>query len=172
MATTKATSIIVGADGALSVEMDTGHVAEVGAQPSSLHTINTDTLMWADRRTLDQVKAEKWEEIKAARDAAEHAGFTAGGYPYDSDAVSQQRITGAVTMAMLAMQAGQAFSIDWTIADNRTLPLSASDMIAVGLALGNHVAAQHARARELRDAINTALERGEVNEITWDEPVA
>ena len=50
-----------------------------------------------------------------------------------------------------------AFSIDWTLADNTVRTLNAADMIAVGVALGQHVNACHERARVLRGEIESAL---------------
>ena len=44
---------------------------------------------WIDGRDLDQKKADKWVEIKAARDAQEFGTFDWGGYTFQCDEVSQ-----------------------------------------------------------------------------------
>ena len=60
-----------------------------------------------------------------------------------------------------------AFVIDWTLADNTVRTLSAADMIAVGVALGGHVAAQHEKARGLRVQIGGAGNQAGVLAIGW-----
>jgi hypothetical protein len=70
-------------------------------------------------------------------------------------------------MAMLAQAGGQPFSIDWTLADNTVRTLSGADMIAVGQALGQHVAACHIKARALREQINAATTVAEVEAVVW-----
>lgn len=105
-----------------------------------------------DTRTLNDIKTVKWQEIKQARDAAEYAGFVWDGSTFDSDAISQARIQGAVQLAGMV----PGFVIDWTLADNSVRTLSAGDTLAVGIALGQHVGAQFDHARQLRVLIDNA----------------
>lgn len=122
---------------------------------------------WRDTRALEQIKADRWGEIKAARDAHEFGGFEWDGSTFDSDRESQARIMGAVQMAVLAMSAAQPFEIAWTLADNAVRTLAGADMIAVGLELGAHVAAAHAIGRTLRAAIEEAETAAEVEAVQW-----
>lgn len=161
-----ATSLIVNEDGTISVEYG-GEKVLRPPRPEGPAAFDADSRTWIDPRPLQQIKDDKWEEIKAARDAAEYGGFVCNDKRYDSDSISQQRIIGSVSMAMLAAQGAQPFSIDWTLADNSVVTLDGAGMIAVGEALGVHVATQHATARTLRTQIELALERGEVAEIVW-----
>jgi Domain of unknown function (DUF4376) len=96
-----------------------------------------------DTRTLAQAQAEAYSRIKAQRDAREMAPFTWNGHLFDADSDSQRRISGGVQLATIAVSQGQgaAFSITWTLADNSTLVLSATDMVAVGEALASQVEA-------------------------------
>lgn len=116
-----------------------------------------------DTRTLDDRKTQKWVEIRGARDAAEFGGFTWDGSTFDSDATSQSRIMGAAQLAQL----DPTFTVDWTLADNSVRTLSADDMVAVGVALGQHVATQHATARTLRAQIQAAATAAEVAAVVW-----
>lgn len=122
---------------------------------------------WADLRTLEQLKAIKWAQIKDARQDAEEGGFTWDGSTFDSDAMSQMRIIGAAQMASVATAAGQPFEITWTLADNTTRTLSAEDMLMVGLTMGAHIDATHAHGRELRTQLDAATTREEVAAINW-----
>ena len=113
------------------------------------------------------VREHKWAQIKAARDASEFGGFVWDGSTFDSDAMSQSRIQGAVQLAQMAMSQGLPWLIEWTLADNSVRTLGAEQMIAVGVALGEHVATQHARARSRRLAIEQAQTALEISAVQW-----
>lgn len=134
-----------------------------GPPPSFHHRFDYATKQWVDPRTLADFKAAQWEAIKLARTQAEYAGFTWDGSTFDSDATSQNRITGAVTLAQMSA----AFTIDWTLKDNTTRTLDQAGMLQVGAALGMHVAAQFSRAQGLRAAIEAATTRADVEAVVW-----
>jgi len=145
----------------------------LGATPLPLppKTLSLATLMfangalaWQDTRTLAQMKHDKWAQIKAARAAAEDGGFAWDGSTFDSDMASNLRISGAVQLAQIV---GGAFNIGWTLADNSVRTLSAAQMVAVGVAAGQHVAAQRATARALREQIQAATTPQELEAIAW-----
>lgn len=116
----------------------------------------------------DTTYAEKtWERIKAAREAAEAAGFLYNGVLFDSDPVSIQRISGAVSLAMLAQAAGQPFSQTWTVADNTTMELDGPGMLAIGVALGEHISAIFEKARDKRAEIAQATTADQLDAIVW-----
>lgn len=143
--------------------VDGGSVVPMAPKPSSNHTFNYTTKQWEDPRTLDDLKGEKWRNIKFNRDGAEYGGFTWDGCVFDSDAISQQRIAGAVQLA----QMNPAFTTVWTLADNTLRTLNAQDMFAVGLALGAHIAGVFAHAQVLRAQIEQATTPAEVDGIHW-----
>jgi hypothetical protein len=120
-------------------------------------------LVWHDPRTLSDLKSAQWGLIKQARSQAEYAGFTWDGSTFDSDTLSQNRITGAVTLAQLS----PGFTIHWTLADNSTRTLNQADMIAVGVALGQHVQTQFTKAQALRLQIETASTPEQVAAVVW-----
>jgi hypothetical protein len=120
-------------------------------------------LVWHDPRTLADHKAAQWELIKQARSQAEYAGFTWDGSTFDSDALSQNRITGAVTLAQMS----PTFVINWILADNTTRLLDQSQMAQVGAALGAHVAAQFERGVTRRAQIEAATTAEQVAGIVW-----
>ena len=53
------------------------------------------------------------------------------------------------------------------IADNTVRTLSATDMLAVGTAMGVHISTQHALSRIKRNSIDAATTVDEVSLITW-----
>ena len=151
--------VLVGAEGRPGASyVEAGCVVELPGKPSVHHVFDWTAKAWVDPRSLQDLKGARWAEVRRERDRAEFDGFTWDGSRFDSDALSQQRITGAVTLAMM----NSAFSIDWTLADNTVRTLNAADMIAVGVALGQHVNACHERARVLRGEIDGAEMVGDV----------
>jgi len=133
------------------------------SQPSEYHVFNYTTKQWEDPRTLQDLKSAQWATIKQARSNAEYAGFTWDGSTFDSDAISQNRITGAVALAQMS----STFSIGWVLADNTVRTLNQPDMLAVGAALGNHVAAIFAKGVLLREQIEAATTAEEVAGVVW-----
>ncbi|MBZ4211551.1 MAG: DUF4376 domain-containing protein [Rhodoferax sp.] len=145
--------VLVGAEGRPGASyVEAASVVEIPVKPSVHHVFDWAAKTWVDPRSLQDLKDARWAEVRRERDSAEFGGFNWDGSRFDSDALSQQRITGAVTLAMM----NSAFSIGWTLADNTVRTLNAADMIAVGVALGQHVNACHERARVLRGEIGGA----------------
>ena len=140
-----------------------GTWVEQPPQPSPHHIFDYTTKQWVDPRTLSDLQAAQWTQIKQARTQAEYAGFTWDGSAFDSDAISQQRITGAVALAQMSDQ----FSIGWVLKDNTVRTLNQTDMMQVGAALGQHVAAQFAKGVLLREQIEAAATKEEVEAVVW-----
>lgn len=126
------------------------------AQPTPYHIFNYDLRGWVDPRTLDEIKAQKWAEIKSGRDSLEFGGFEFEGNTYDSDRVSQGRIMGAA-----------AASVDqvWTLADNTTVELSASQLQQLYATLQAHIASAHERGRIARQLIFDAETKEQVEAV-------
>src|SRR5690349_3380329 len=59
---------------------------------------------------IEELRPQKWAQVKAARDKAEYAGCMTPLGRVDTDPDSQRKIAGAVQMAMIA---GEAFSLEW-----------------------------------------------------------
>ena len=114
------------------------------------------TKQWIDPRTLDEIKAQKWAEIKSQRDQLEFSGFEFEGNTYDSDQVSQGRIMGAASAGV---------DQTWTLADNTTVELSASQLQQLYAALQAHIAGVHERGRIARQLIYAAETKDQVEAI-------
>ena len=120
------------------------------------HSFNYETRQWIDNRTLDEIKAQKWVEIKFQRDQLESGGFNYLGMVFDSDQVSQGRIMGAAVAGI---------DRTWTLADNTTVELSASQLQQLYVTLQLHIASVHERGRIARAAIESAVTKEEVEAI-------
>ncbi len=71
-------------------------------------------------------------------------------------------ISGSVQMASIL---GAAFSATWRRADNTYIVLNASEMAAVGMAAGQHVATCYAACFAIKDAITGAASLDAVRAI-------
>lgn len=153
-------------DAAIGCYVHDGALVKFPYKPSSKHVFNFSSKQWEDPRTLDDFKAEKWGQAKAHRDAAEFGLFEWAGHSFDGDEAAQRRINLAVMGAQAALIAGDtAWSVDWTLADNTSLTLSASDMIGVANALGANIAQAHALARVKRQQIEAAQTVAELDAL-------
>lgn len=111
---------------------------------------------WKDFRSPSELKVKKWESIKAQRTSLEYSGFEFEGNIYDSDQISQGRIMGAALAGIDQI---------WTLADNTTRELSASQMQQLYVALSQHITAIHERGRIARAAIEAAQTKEEVEAV-------
>lgn len=107
--------------------------------------------------TLAMLQEERWNRVKAIRAERKAGGVTIPGIgTVQTDDESTSNITGLVVMAQVAISQGAAFAEPFTLADNSVHDFNAAGMIGMGVAVGQHVAAVYARARELRAAILAA----------------
>ena len=128
----------------------------IGESPSPYHVFDYTTKQWINPRSLDEIKVQKWTEIKKQRNQLEFGGFEFEGNVYDSDQVSQGRIMGAAAAGVDQV---------WTLADNTTVELSALQLQQLYVALQMHVASVHERGRIARIAIESAETVEEVEAI-------
>lgn len=156
----------------LDVEFTDGYFADgvhhqLPEQPSPHHVFNYATGAWEDPRGLEERRAAQWARIKAARDAFEFSPFTWDGSVFDGTQASQQRIQGAAQLAVLAQMGGEPFLQGWTLADNTVRELTGPDMIAVGMALGVHIATAHELGRIKRRELEEATTLAEIDAVVW-----
>jgi hypothetical protein len=137
---------------------------QIPFSPSPAHTWDWSTKAWV--LTLDAAKGAKWAAVKAARDAREFGEFVWSGHSFDGDIQAQRRLNLAVMAAQMALQTNAPWSIDWTLADNAVMTLSASDLVAVVEALGANIDAAHEDARAKRALIEAATTVADLDAIS------
>ena len=136
------------------------------ASPGTAYTWDWPSKTWVLNLTVGQLAA--WARIKIARDAAIDAGVTYGGNVYDSDATAQLRVTGAATLAQLAIASGNTtYSITWTLQNNSTVTLSAQQVIAMAQAVGTNYQTQFAKGQTLRAQIMAATTQAQLDAVVW-----
>lgn len=128
----------------------------IGFHSNQAYVFDYVTKQWIDPRTLDEIKAQKWAEIRSQRDRLEFGGFEFEGNTYDSNQVSQGRIMGAAIAGMDQV---------WTLAGNATVELSASQLHQLYATLQAHIASAHERGRIARLAIDNALTKEDIEAV-------
>ena len=114
--------------------------------------------------SLDELKANKTAELKAARDANEQDYFVFRGHKYDNDHNACLRIDGTVEAANVA---GDDFEIDWTDYDNNEVTLDKAGLQGLVVARAKHSQACHKQYREKKEAVMEALSAEEIAAINW-----
>lgn len=113
--------------------------------------------------TLEEIKAAGCSRIDAARDEFLASGFVYNGIRFDSDDKSVRRINGAVTICLLDPN----HSEQWITQDNSGVTLNADDIKGLGLAAADHERSTLFKARLLKDEIEAATSRDEVDAVMW-----
>lgn len=129
---------------------------ELPPSPSPHHIFDYEIKDWIDSRTLDEIKNQKWVEIKSLRDQIEFGGFEFEGRMYDSDQVSQGRVMSAAIAGV---------DQTWTLADNSTVELTATQLPQLYISLQTHIAHVHERGRVARQLIYEAETKEAVEAI-------
>jgi len=137
--------------------------------PSDEHVFDWSSKQWIDPRGIDDFKAEKWKQVKALRDAREFGSFAWNGYIFDADVESQRRLNLAVISAQYALMSSQPWSVDWTLADNTVITMTASDMVAAVSAMQANINEAHVWARAIRALIVAASSVEELDALVLSE---
>jgi len=115
-------------------------------------------------RTLDDVKADKKEEINRRRDIEEKSGFMFMGKMFDSDSLAVKRI-GIVFQA--ALVADDTFTIDWTTQDGSVMSLSKANVMMLPATMAMVANNLHVKGRTLKAQVEAATTAEEVDAISW-----
>lgn len=129
--------------------IEDGLVRNMPPKPSEYHTFDYKAKAWEDTRTLAEMQAQKWEEVKKARDAAEVGGFEWNGYRFQSDGASQAKLLSYAQITQIHPD----FEVEWTLADNSVITLDAATLSFVVASLGEHLRGTHDQGRALRAQI-------------------
>ena len=105
--------------------------------------------------TFAELKAAKLQALADRRWEAETGGVMVGGALIRTDATSQGKITGAVSL----FQADPTLAaIDWEAQPGVFVALDAATMTAIGIAVGRHVQACFSHAKAFSLAIDAAAD--------------
>lgn len=115
---------------------------------------------------IEAVKAAKIVELKRIRDTKELKPVIYDGSSFDFDSKSYERITAAI----YALESqGAPATINWTLADNGSTPVTAANLRGVIAAASVRSNMLHTKYRELKAAVLVAKTAEDVEKITWAE---
>ena len=143
------------------VRVSTQEVVAYPDKPSDNHVFNYETEAW--QFDVELGRQRKWRDMKAARDQQEFGQFVYNASTFECDAQSQSRIQAAAQSAII----DSAFSTTWTLADNTTQTLNATQTKDLAKALADHVKQCHDRGRIVRAEIDAATTEAQLEEIVW-----
>lgn len=112
--------------------------------------------------SLEELRANKLAALAEKRWNVENGGINIGGAPVRTDATSQSKITGAVS---LFQNDPQLTSLDWEAQPGIWVTFDAETMKAIGIAVGRHVQACFSRAKALSTQITQAQDEAALEAI-------
>lgn len=132
----------------------------INCETQAIETVTPARPPLADR------KKRLWESVKQTREVKIGGGVNVPGIGlFQTDDRSRDNIAGAATASLIAQAANAPFSLQWTLADNTVVTLSAAQVQAVGMAVMSHVAACHAVGQTLRGQIDAATTHAALDSI-------
>jgi len=137
-------------------------------RPNAVSTFDRISQQWVDQRILADVRITQWTAIKAARDAALQQALITPYGTFDCNAQAQANIINALLLLQNLAALGTPGSVNFTLADNTTIPLNVAQMVQVGLLLGAQTEAAYDKGVAKRAAINAASTVAAVEAITWE----
>jgi hypothetical protein len=119
---------------------------------------------------LATAKAQQWAQMKVARRAALQAPLVTPYGTFDADPESRDNIVQTAHLMQTEAQTlapDQVPSVDFTLADNTAVNLTAGQMVDVALLLAAQIQQAYSRGRQVRAAIDAATTTAQVAAITW-----
>lgn len=113
----------------------------------------------AAARLARSVQATAWRDQRIA------AGCTTSFGVADADDVSRANILGAVSMAMIAKGASEAFSIQWRMHDNSYQTFDADQAIQFGVEVGSFINTCYQASFVIKNAIEAATTRADIEAV-------
>ena len=121
-----------------------------------------------DERPIEVLRDNKWQAIKTARQAEIYSPITTPYGVFDADATSQKNITDAIMMLQTLAGLGQPSTVSFVRFDNTAIELDVSQMVNIGLLLGQRTQAAITKSTALRPQIAAASSAEELEVIKWD----
>lgn len=115
--------------------------------------------------TLDEVKANKINELKGIRDTKEVEPVQTSKGLFDYDDKSRDRLY----IARQALTDNGGGSILWTTADNQRVPMEIADFAQINGAAAVRSNNLHIKYNELKERVNAAQTVEEVEAIVWGD---
>ena len=152
-------------DEVVATEPDVFKFVDVDAEPYP-GTLYKDGKFVIPLPNIEAVKAAKIAQLKRIRDTKELEPVEFDGSSFDFDSKSYERITAAI----YALESqGAPATINWTLADNGSTPVTAANLRGVIAAAAVRSDALHTQYRILKESVLAAKTAEDVEKIKWAE---
>ena len=142
--------------------LDTDTFGTPAKTMKDLGAFPANAVFTAPAKTLEQLKADKINELKSIRDAEEVKPIEYNGNLYDYDEKARDRINAAIVA--LSLQ-GEGATIDWTTADNQDVNVTADDLRAIVAAVAVRSNALHVKYRKAKAQVEVATTKEEAETV-------
>lgn len=112
--------------------------------------------------TFEELKQRKLQELKWERDRKEVEPIVYNGHTYDYDDKARDRINAAIIALDLQ---GEKATIEWTLADNSNITVTANDLRAAIGAVALRSNALHVAYRTAKEKVEACKTEDELNKI-------
>lgn len=112
--------------------------------------------------TFEELKQQKIQELKWERDRKEVETITYNGHAYDYDEKARDRINAAIIALDLQ---GEKATIEWTLADNSNVTVTANDLRAVIGAVAVRSNDLHVKYRLAKELVESCESEQELEKI-------
>jgi len=133
------------------------------SSPNPLFKYNITTKSWVDPRTLEDMKASKWKEIKDARSSSELGGFKFEGKVFNSTLSDQIKINGLLNTITI----NPTHTEKWYAQDNSHVLLTKENISSFSSKLTQHISYVYKVAGDLRIMINNCTSKKELDQLIW-----
>ena len=157
----------------LPAEQASGFEAQIGdyVYHDGEGTLRIEHPVYPD--TVEGAQLQKLDELKMHRDDEEVEIIDVNDYGFDYDEKARERINAAIIALELM---GEEATIDWTLADNTSIPVTAAFLKLVIAKVAERSAALHIKYRNYKNTIQVIVDNSEltdeekinqINEVSW-----
>jgi hypothetical protein len=136
--------------------------------PGYTLTVSNFQLVWEDRRSLEEVRQAKFQEIDSSRLAANQATFSVGGKSFKVDPLSRSDIDGVSDYVALFDELPPNWPGGWRATDGTIYPIGTvaewRDFVAAMVVQG---VAHFLYSESLKAAANAADTNSAIEAISW-----
>ena len=145
--------------------LDTDTFGTPAKTMKDLGAFPANAVFTAPQKTLDELKADKINELKSIRDAEEVKPIAYNGNLFDFDDKARDRINAAIVALELQ---GEGATIDWTTADNADTPVTATDLKMIIAAVAVRSNKLHTVYRIAKEKVEAATTAADVEDVTFE----
>lgn len=143
--------------------LDTDTFGTPAKTMKDLGAFPADAVFTAPAKTLEQLKADKINELKAERDSKEVQPIEYNGNLFDFDDKARDRINSAIIALSITGQ-----SIEWTTADNTNVAVTAQDLRNIIANVAVRSNKLHTAYRVAKEKVEEATTAADVEAVTFE----